>query len=307
MTAETVTDNGGHLILDAPSDLFLVRARPGGTRSRRHFVARIPAGGLVPDVAGTGVWRLLAVPLPGGRLRALSAPPDGTAAADLTMAALATAVRGDREPPRDARVLYAGQVEAAAAGVTFTGTAAVCWVRGTGGPLVRNDDETFGDGVPVLLAGRDWVRSDRGGAVEAITSDDLLRSGELWDAVRDQTVRLLRLVERQGEAADAALLESLAARAEANRAAVARATRIASGVAGARVGAGRVGHGERYRRAAAALRLVAGSGLPVVEPAGRRAAPADLAEAVRVVARSSSLHLRDVQLPERWWRLDLGP
>jgi NHLM bacteriocin system ABC transporter ATP-binding protein len=310
MTIETVTEGGGYLVLDAPSDLFLVRTRPGGIRSRRHFVARIPAGGLVPDVTGVGVWRLVAVPLPGGRLDRLSGPPDGAGAADLSLAALAAAVRGDREPPRDARVLHAGQVEAAAAGLAFTGTSAVCWVRGTGGRLVRNDggpDETFDEGVPVLLAGRDWVRSDRGGAVEACSSDDLLQSGELWAAVRDQAVRLLRLVERQGEAADAALLTSLAARAAGNRAAVARATRIASGLVGARAAADPAGQGERYRRAAAALHLVAGSGLPVMEPAGRRDEPSDLAEAVRAVARSSSLHLRDVRLPDDWWKHDLGP
>ncbi|BEL08930.1 NHLP bacteriocin export ABC transporter permease/ATPase subunit [Actinoplanes sichuanensis] len=311
MTIETVTGDGALLVVDAPSDLFLVRTRVGGARSRRHFVARIPAGGLVPDVARSGVWRLLAVPLPGGRLDRLPGPPDGAEAIDLSLAALAGAVRGDREPPRDARTLYAGQVEAATAGTTFTGTPAVCWVRGTGGRLTRNDggpDETFEEGVPVLLAGRDWVRPERGGAVEACSSDDLLRSGELWDVVRDRTARLLRLVERQGAAADAALLTSLTAREEGNRAAVARATRIASGLVGARPSAGHTGRGERFRRAAAALRLVAGAGgLPVVEPAGRRDEPADLAEAVRAVARSSSLHLRDVQLPEDWWRHDLGP
>jgi NHLM bacteriocin system ABC transporter ATP-binding protein len=310
-TIETVTGGGGQLVVDAPSDLFLVRTRAGGIRSRRHFVARIPVGGLVPDVTGTGVWRLLAVPLPGGRLYRLPGPPDGAGAVDLALSALAGAVRGDREPPRDARVLGAGQVEAAAVGTVFTGTAAVCWLRGTGGRLIRNDggpDETFDEGAPVLLAGRDWVRPERGGAVEACSSDDLLRSGELWEAVRDQAVRLLRLVERQGAAADAALLTSLTARERGNRAAVARATRIAAGLVGARTVAEPAGHGERFRRAAAALRLIAGAGgPPIVEPAGRRDEPADLAEAVRAVARSSALHLRDVQLPEDWWQHDLGP
>ncbi|GIE75889.1 NHLP family bacteriocin export ABC transporter permease/ATPase subunit [Actinoplanes philippinensis] len=311
MTVETVTGDGALLVVDAPSDLFLVRTRAGGARSRRHFVARIPVGGLVPDVAGAGVWRLLAVPLPGGRLDRLPAPADGAEAVDLALSALAGAVRGDREPPRDARALYAGQVEAAGPGSVFTGTPAVCWARGAGGRLVRNDggpDETFEEGVPVLLAGRDWVRPERGGAVEACSSDDLLRSGELWTAVRDQTVRLLRLVERQGEAADAALLTSLTARERANRAAVSRATRIASGLVGARVTADRAVDGERLGRAVAALRLITGAGgPPIVEPAGRRAEPADLDEAVRAVARSSSLHLRDVQLPESWWKQDLGP
>src|SRR6185437_5067656 len=64
----------------------------------------------------------------------------------------------------------------------------------------------------------------------------------------------------------------------------------------------------RYLRIMALLAVLLGSAATgLAEPADRSRLPASDAEAVRDVARSSGLHLRDVELSGDWHRRDVGP
>ena len=308
--------HAGWLVDAGEADIFAVREPAAGTRFRRHFVARVPAGSLVPGGAGAGVWRLELVPLVGTRLAGLtprvltgSTDPALAGALDRTLAAIADAVRTE-QGPRDAIALKPRQILSLAAGSSITGNSHVWWVRAVGGDLLRNGG-TGGGADLVLLAGRDWVTAEAACTVESFGTADLLAAGQLWPAVAAQTDRLLRTVERQVESRAAEFEQALRDRKRINAGLVAGAARAALGVAGVPptgVVAEPVHTFALYRHAAALLRLlVADEQVPVVEPSGGRRSPADAEEAVRAVARASALHLRDIALPPDWWRRDVGP
>lgn len=317
----------GYLVADGEADLFAVRRRIGGELSRRHFVARIPAGALMPDSTAVGAWQLLLVPLPGTRLHRLPGPvlpeqpaglagdlhgPALVAALDLALLAIANSLR-QGQPPRAAETLQPRQIVSLAAGDTLTGASGVWWLRTVGGSLRRNDGagEVFGDHELVLLAGRDWVVAEAPCAVECLGTGDLLAAGGLWAAVDHHVAGLLRVVERQIEQAETDVLTTVLARRRANSAAVAGAARRAIAVIGAaeQVTGDVAVHTHPYQKAAAVLcALLDGTGAPVREPAARSAGgSADPRAAVRAVARASGLHIRDIRLPARWWQADLGP
>ncbi|MBQ1033360.1 ATP-binding cassette domain-containing protein [Micromonospora sp. C97] len=332
----------GWLITGGEADLFAVR-RAGMSPSRRHHVARLPAGGLVPTSTAIGAWQLILVPLPGTELRGLSrrhlsvlerhvrlgrvadegaslrarvAATELVAAVDLVLVAVADALRRG-QAPRQASTLQGREIISLAQGSAVTSTGGAWWLRSAGGQLRRNDGgpaEMSGERELLLVAERDWVVAESACAVESHGSWDLLVNGQLRSAVDQHVARLLRMVEIRIEEADAAVLGAVHRRREADAAVLAAAARRSIGVIGAG-GAGGVvplPDGEagfdRYGRAASVLRVVTeGMGSPINEPADRSRAPLDDRAAVHAVTRASSLFLREVRLPERWWRRDLGP
>ncbi|MGW1447175.1 ATP-binding cassette domain-containing protein [Micromonospora sp. NPDC002411] len=163
----------------------------------------------------------------------------------------------------------------------------------------------------LLIAERDWVVAESPCAVESHGSWDLLVAGQLRPAVDQHVARLLRMVESRIEEADAALLSGVQRRRQVDAAVLAAAARRSIGVIGAG-GAVPVPDTEagfdRYGRAASVVRVVTeGMGSPVNEPADRSGALLSDRAAVHAVSRASSLFLREVRLPDRWWRRDLGP
>src|ERR1700722_13369749 len=58
----------GVSVASGQADLFAHRAGPPGTATRRHFVARIPSGSVVPRLPA-GPLAIEAVALPGAALR----------------------------------------------------------------------------------------------------------------------------------------------------------------------------------------------------------------------------------------------
>jgi NHLM bacteriocin system ABC transporter ATP-binding protein len=326
-----------YLVDGGEADLFAVRRRLDGAPSRRHFVARLPAGAVLPSSAAVGAWQLLAVPLPGSTLRgvtdtrlrlleraaaatgaragAVAAAAGLAAGLDQALVLLADAVRAG-QGPRDAAAVHPDELVSLAAGGALTSTGAVCWLRTTGGPLSRNGgggEQEFGHGELVPVAGRDWVVAAQMCTVESVGTADLLAAGTLWDTVDAHMARLLRLVELRVDADDAAYVRAVRERRAVDAAVVARSARRSLGVLGVRAA-------ERAARAAAPhetdpLERVAGilgallerTEVTVTVPADRAQAGAGDRDALRAVARASALHLRDVQLPERWWRADHGP
>ncbi|MEO3746749.1 ATP-binding cassette domain-containing protein [Plantactinospora sp. B5E13] len=304
--------------------------------SRRHFVARLPEQAMVPSPAVLGRWRLILVPLPGTEIRCLDEPgrrrieeaaradpaEDGAAtqtgraavfALERGLTAVADSLRRG-QAPRTAATLRPREISSLAGGATLTGAAGLWWLRIIGGTVVRNDGgpaDTWGNDGLLLLARRDWISARADCTVEALSGWQLLRAGQLWDALDDHFVRLVELIGVRIAAADVDLVAGLDRRKRVNAAVVAGAARQAYGVVG---GGGRgaptaeVAHLDLYQRVAAVLRLLtAETGVTVSEPADRRLAVPDEREAIRAVARSSALHLRDVRLPAQWWRRDLGP
>ncbi|MGW0217104.1 ATP-binding cassette domain-containing protein [Micromonospora chokoriensis] len=329
----------GWLVTGGEADLFAVR-RAGMSPSRRHHVARLPAGGLVPTSTALGAWQLILVPLPGAELRGLSqrslallerhvrldrpadegpsrrawtAATEMVGAVDLVLVTVADALRRG-QAPREASTLSGREIVSLAQGSALTSTGGAWWLRSAGGQLRRNDGgpvEMSGEHELLLIAERDWVVAESACAVESQGSWDLLVAGHLRSAVDQHVARLLRVVESRIEEADAALLSGVRRRRQVDAAVLAAAARRSIGVIGAG-GAVPVPDTEagfdRYGRAASVVRVVTeGMGSPVNEPADRSGAVLDDRAAVHAVSRASSLFLREVRLPERWWRRDLGP
>ncbi|MCG5468243.1 ATP-binding cassette domain-containing protein [Micromonospora sp. LAH09] len=329
----------GWLVTGGEADLFAVR-RAGMSPSRRHHVARLPAGGLVPTSTAIGAWQLILVPLPGTELRGLSrrhlsllerhvrlgrvadeaallrartAATELVAAVDLVLVTIADALRRG-QAPREASTLSGREIISLSEGSALTSTGGAWWLRSAGGQLRRNDGgpaEMSGERELLLVAERDWVVAESPCAVESHGSWDLLVNGQLRSAVDQHVARLLRMVETRIEEADAALLSAVQRRRETDAAVLAAAARRSIGVIGAG-GAVPVPDTEagfdRYGRAASVVRVVTeGMGSPINEPADRSRAPLDDRAAVHAVTRASSLFLREVRLPDRWWRRDLGP
>ncbi|MCZ7375188.1 ATP-binding cassette domain-containing protein [Micromonospora sp. WMMC250] len=329
----------GWLVTGGEADLFAVR-RAGLSPSRRHHVARLPAGGLVPTSTALGAWQLILVPLPGAELRGLSqrhlsllerhvrldrpadegpsprartAATEMVTAVDLVLVTVADALRRG-QAPREASTLSGREIVSLAQGSALTSTGGAWWLRSAGGQLRRNDGgpvEMSGEHELLLIAERDWVVAESACAVESHGSWDLLVAGQLRSAVDQHVARLLRVVESRIEEADAALLSGVRRRRQVDAAVLAAAARRSIGVIGAG-GAVPVPDTEagfdRYGRAASVVRVVTeGLGSPVNEPADRSGAVLDDRAAVHAVSRASSLFLREVRLPERWWRRDLGP
>ncbi|MFG2051478.1 ATP-binding cassette domain-containing protein [Micromonospora sp. NPDC048935] len=329
----------GWLVTGGEADLFAVR-RAGMSPSRRHHVARLPAGGLVPTSTAIGAWQLILVPLPdtelrglsrrhlsllerhvrlgrqpdeGAALRARTAATELVAAVDLVLVTVADALRRG-QAPREASTLSGREIISLAQGSALTSTGGAWWLRSAGGQLRRNDGgpaEMSGERELLLVAERDWVVAESPCAVESHGSWDLLVNGQLRSAVDQHVARLLRMVETRIEEADAALVSAVRRRRQTDAAVLAAAARRSIGVIGAG-GAVPVPETEagfdRYGRAASVLRVVTERmGSPINEPADRSRAPLDDRAAVHAVTRASSLFLREVRLPERWWRRDLGP
>jgi NHLM bacteriocin system ABC transporter ATP-binding protein len=291
------------LILGGPADLFAVRHGESGTATRRNFtgarrnfVARLPAGSLVPSPPALGVWRLVLVPLPDCEVRWLgengfrqiaelaraSQRTDGTATADLPEAdrpgwtvtaralvfglergllAIADALRVG-QPPRDATPLRPRAIGSLAAGGVLAGASGLWWLRMVGGDVIRNDGgptQRAGGGELLLLTGQDWVTAVEPCTVESASSWELLTAGQLWGATDQHIGRLLRVIEARIEQADADFVATLRRRKQINASVVAGAARAAYGVIGAidrQAPPAEVAHLDVYQRAAAVLRLL---------------------------------------------------
>src|SRR5882724_10113452 len=112
------------------TDLFAHLPGQPGQATKRHFVARIGDGAVIPKIPA-GPLAIEAVTLPGATLTAL---PDGSLDAglvpgiDAALLAIADSVRA-KHGPRNARELQPHEVLSAAAGTALRGYAQVCWLR----------------------------------------------------------------------------------------------------------------------------------------------------------------------------------
>jgi NHLM bacteriocin system ABC transporter ATP-binding protein len=329
-----------YLVRGGPVHMFASRGNQAGVPAKRNFVAEFPVGALIPAAGPDRQVRLELVPLPGSHLvgvagptlhrwltpeedtgartepAAVSDPGPGPEVAGWIDAALRSAADSTRtgQPPRGVVPMLSRQVVSLAAGQAVTGNSHVWWVRAVGGSVTRNGGGPgqTATGLDLsLLAGRDWLVADTDCTVENLSTADLLAAGELSAALRHHMDQLLAIVAAGMEASGTTFMLGLQERKRANAAAVAQATRGMLGVVGAHVArrtkAGPQ-NGARYRDAVAVLEVLASrSGHTITEPADQRNHPTTAEEALRAVARSSSLHLRDTKLPEGWWRRDLGP
>ncbi len=316
----------GYLADGGAADLFAVRRRLDGTLSRRHLVARIPAGAVVPSSTALGVWRLLLVPLPGTTLHAI--PSDRTrlldriastarlrtttlafaTAIDRALIAVADALRSG-QPPRGTTIVRGGQFIPLVAGEALAADSTVTWLRTAGGELCSGAGGVAGGHELLVLAGRDWVEARTDCAVETLTTVDLLADGHLWTALDGHIARLLRVVEQRIRDGEAAQLARIDDRKRVNAAMVGSAARQSVSVLGVGVALAEAPHDEvdLYARAAAVLRVVVTDPDLVREPVDRSRAAAGERDTVHLVARSSALHTREVALPPDWRRRDLGP
>src|SRR5579859_3420196 len=129
----------GVSVVGGQADLFAHRPGTTGKATRRHFVARIPAGSVVPQVPA-GPLAIEAVALPGAALRGI---PEGPLDAglvpgiDKTLLAVADSVRA-LSGPRNATLLQPDQIVSAAAGTALRGNSQVWWLRIVGGAVRVN-------------------------------------------------------------------------------------------------------------------------------------------------------------------------
>lgn len=326
--------NGRHaayLVRGGRVQLFAARNDAAGQPARRHFVAEIPDGALIPAAGPAGSLMLELIPLPGSHLVGITgavmrrwltpeddeeprAPAPGVIAMiDAALRAIAGSARTG-PPPEAAVPLHVGQVVSLAAGQAVLGNSHIWWVRALGGSVTRNSGvagQRAADMELSLLAGPDWLVADTDCTVETLSTADLLAAGELSAALRRYMDQLLAIVAADAAASGTTFLHDLRERKRANAAAVVRASRdmlSAVGTHAARRTAAVPPGSSPYREAAAVLTVLRGpSGHAIIEPADQRDPPGTTQEALRTVARSSSLYLRDTRLPERWWRCDLGP
>jgi NHLM bacteriocin system ABC transporter ATP-binding protein len=305
----------GVLVGGGQADLFAHRAGAAGEQTKRHFVARIPAGSVVPPVPA-GPLAIEVVALPGTMLGDVPPGPlnaslvDGI---DTALLAIANSVRA-RSGPRNATVLQPHQIVSAAAGTALMGNAHVWWLRTVGG-AIRVNGRPVGRGPDdadlIVLSGRDWIEVEQACTIEAQSSMDVLAAGLLEGALAAYLRRLLDVIDQRITEREAAFLTALAARKKADRSLVghaAHASLAAVGVRAAPDSADPEAHELRYQRTMALLTVLLGAaagGLAAPADGSRRAASD--AEAVRDVARHSGLHLREVELSGGWHRRDVGP
>ena len=310
-----VGPSSGVLVTTGQADLFAHRPGTSGEQTKRHFVARIPAGSVVPAIPA-GPLAIEVVVLPGA---ALSDVPPGpldaslVAGIDTALLAIANSVRA-RSGPRNATVLQPNQILSAAAGTALMGNSQVSWLRTVGGAIRVNGRPVGrgrGDGDLIVLSGRDWIEVEQACTIETQSSMDVMSAGLLEGALAAYLRRLLDVIDQRITARDAASLAALAARKKADESLVgqaARASLAAVGVRATQAIAYREAHELSYRRIMALLALLLGpAAARLSEPADHSRLPASDAEAVRDVARSSGMHLRDVELSGAWHRRDAGP
>ncbi len=330
-----------YLMRGGPVYLFATRRGPTGKPGKRHFIAELPAGALILDADPDAAVLLELVPLPasgvvgitGPVLYSWLAPPTRRLApgspaptsrglgvaqveemVDAALGAIADGTRVGQPPPRDAVPMLSSQVVSLDAGQSITGNSHAWWVRCVGGTLTRNGGGTWqrtADNELALLVGRDWLTAETACVVEVVRTGDLFAAGELSAALRQYMGQLLSVAAAAIDRSGSALMDRLHERKRANAAAVAHAAQGLIGVVATqavRRAQSGTPHGAQYRDAVAVLRvLCTGSAQAICEPVDQRNPPSTAEEALRAVARSSSLNLRETRLPRRWWRQDLGP
>jgi NHLM bacteriocin system ABC transporter ATP-binding protein len=306
----------GLTVADGQADLFAHRPGKAGETTRRHYVARLPAGSVIPRVLG-GPLAIEAVALPGATLHDLPAgplDPGLVAGIDSALLAIADSVRA-LSGPRNATLLPPGQILSAAPGTALRGNSQVWWLRIVGGAVRVNGHglvRDLGNDDLVVLSGRDWIEVEQACTIETLSSADLMSAGLLDAALSAYLRRLLDVIARRITERDAAFLAAIDARKKANDSLVDHAARASLGAVGVRATQAS-GYEEaqelRYRRVMALLTVLvdATTAATLAEPARRGVLPASDEEAVREVARVSSLHLRDVELSGNWHRRDVGP
>jgi NHLM bacteriocin system ABC transporter ATP-binding protein len=293
-----------HAVHGGAADLFAVRHEPGGVTSRRHLVARLPAGSSMPGATVSGQWTLVLVPLPGTDLRPVE---QADTSVDAALRAIGHAPWRTR-PPRGTPTLHdAGRVHLQA-GHTLAANAEVRWVKAASSDLTRNGCALV---VPAgdfaALAGYDWVRTDVACTVETFTTAELLAGGLLDTALARWLAGLHAEIDRRTDAGH--VLRGIADRKRADSAALATVARQSVSVLGVPAGAVPLSTGtplDRHARAVEVLAVVVDHpGLRVPTDAGVRSR--DERQALAAVARASALHTRELVLPDRWRSRDLGP
>jgi NHLM bacteriocin system ABC transporter ATP-binding protein len=297
------------------ADLFAHLPAQPGQVTKRHFIARIGDGAVIPRIPA-GSLTIEAVALPGATLTALPGGPldaDLVPGIDAALLAIADSVRASHGP-RSARELQPREVLSAAAGTALRGYAQVCWLRIIGGAVAVN-----GRGIPqgpagnclVVLSGRDWIEVERDCTIETLASADLMAEGLLEEALGAYLARLAGVIAERVAEREAALLAAVTDRKKAGESLIGQAARASLGAVGVRgPAAAPSGDGElRYLRALAVLTMLldAGTAAGLAEPARRGGLAASDEEAIREIARNSSLNLRDVRLSSDWHRRDTGP
>jgi NHLM bacteriocin system ABC transporter ATP-binding protein len=306
----------GLSVADGQADLFAHRPGTTGEATKRHFVARIPAGSVIPRVPA-GPLAIEVVALPGATLLDLPAGPlDAglTAGIDSALLAIADSVRA-LSGPRNATLLPPHQILSAAPGTALRGNSQVWWLRIVGGAVRVNGHglvRDLGNDDLVVLSGRDWIEVEQACTIETMSSADLMSAGLLEGALSAYLQRLLEVIAQRIAERDAAFLAAIDARKKANDSLVGHAAQASLGAVGLR-GTQASGYADaqelRYRRVMALLTVLVGAttAAGLAEPAHRGGLPASDEEAIREVARVSSLHLRDVELSGTWHRRDVGP
>src|SRR5579863_5773650 len=164
----------GLSVADGHADLFAHRPGPAGQATKRHFVARIPAGSVIPQVPA-GPLAIEVVALPGATLRDLPAGPLDAGLVpgiDGALLAIADSVRA-LSGPRNATLLQPHQILSAAPGTALRGNSQVWWLRIVGGAVRVNGHglvRDVGNDDLVVLSGRDWIEVEQACTIETLGS-----------------------------------------------------------------------------------------------------------------------------------------
>ena len=258
-------------VTDGQADLFAHRPGADGQPTRRHFVARIEDGGIIPALPD-GPLAIEAVPFPARRCSHVPPGPlDGEPGS------------GGRHGPAGHRQLGTGHGRPARRhgpaatpdpvrrpGHRLDGQLdGVWWLRILGGTVrVNGRSVSLGAADLIVLSGRDWIQVETACTIETLSSAGLLSAGLLDEALTAYLRRLLDVIDERVTDRDAAFLAAIDERKASSALVIGDAARAALRAVGARA-ARPADHAEaqelRYRRILALLGVVVGGyrGQPV--------------------------------------------
>lgn len=335
LTAEgTVTlDNIRQVLLveDGAVDLFAVRVEDGRPAGRWSFLCRVAAGGILLGSPRGPRHAIIGRPVPGsrlsflpvGRLEALSGGRDSRHRLDgpdralavrqyiegveAGIVALAHALR-EELAPRDFLPLERDGVTTVPQGRPVRSVDGVRWVFVEQG-RIRVGDGVAGSlpaGAHACLTERDWLVADGEAVLRGRSSAEMLRAGLLWGLLVTHTTRFLYTVDRRIERRDAAERDAVRARIEGDAAAAASAVRAFAAVVRDTQARVRLADVAADPPPLAAVRLVAARlGVPIATVSAADGYGRRMAEVQRI-AGAAGIPWRVIQLPNNWWRRDLG-
>jgi NHLM bacteriocin system ABC transporter ATP-binding protein len=304
-------------------DIFLTTQRDGAAAGPRRHVVRLEAGqaafGVAPSVlagdycllaVGTSDTRVLRIKR--SRLDEYAANPtykkDVAGLLDGWVGALSRAMSPSL-PPRDSRVLDAGQELAVVPSDTVTSQREIIWLNDVAAPLLFFGSASLplpADAPYFPVTRHTWVRASEGSELRAIDTSALLASGATWPACDAFTSLILTMLQREAEIRAAGETDRLQRKRAADQKVIHESLARLASILAPEAGAEISGEDADDALFVAATLVGHAQGIAIRQHPDRRR-KRDQKNPVGDIARSSRTRVREVTLAGDWWRRDDGP